>query len=89
MTQHKKGPKKAPIWKRKAKLGRFKRLTSASQLKEGMILIDKHGCQRRVLQLTKEDIWMSHKFNNKSHVTGKTHKIENFLRRFPNWIYSE
>lgn len=69
---------------------KFTRVTSASQLREGMILIDKRMHKRTILSIKDGYIWLGHKYNkHPMQVTGKEHPIDDFIKKFTNWIFQE
>jgi len=71
-----------PNYKRiRANLAPFERVTSLDQLKEGMILIDKWACKRKVLLIGEREIWLSHKFGTESKATGRSWAKEIFIER--------
>lgn len=70
-----------------ADLHRFVLVKNISQLSEGMTLIDKWGCKRNILMITKTHIWLSHKYGRQSKTTGKEWPIDLFMTNFKNWIF--
>lgn len=79
-------PKKIHHRIQNADLHKYEFVTDRSQLKEGMILIDKHAHKRTILSITDTEIWLSHKYGKKSKATGKSWRIETFMS-FKNWIW--
>lgn len=72
-----------------ANLKKYEKVASKDQSKEGMVLIDKHASKRTILSITDNEIWLSHKYGKISKSTGKSWQIDDFMKRFPNWIFKE
>lgn len=69
---------------------KFRRLTDKSQLREGIVLIDKRMHKRTVLAVSATHVWLGHKYNkHPMQVTGKEHPIDEFIKKFTNWIFQE
>lgn len=70
---------------------KFTRVTAAAQLKEGMVLIDKRLHKRTILSLKDGYIWLGHKggYRHINRLTGKEHRIDDFILKFKNWIFLE
>lgn len=72
----------------KPNLTHFQKVASISQLEEGMVLIDQYACKRTILSITKDYIWLSHKYGIKSKSTGREWPIYKFLE-LQNWIFQK
>lgn len=69
---------------------KFQKLTDKKQLEVGMVLIDYRMYKRTVLAFNDTHIWLGHKYNKQPmRVTGKEHPIDDFIKKFPNWIFEK
>lgn len=70
---------------------KFKKLMDKTQLKVGMVLIDKRMHKRTVLAVDDERLWLGHKggYRRVNRFTGKDHPIDHFIKKYTNWIFEE
>lgn len=59
-------------------MGKYRKVTTKDDLQEGAILLDKRGNRRRILNVSQDRVWLSHKNSNK---VGYMWLIETLLKK--------